>query len=168
MKKVLQLALLVSIGLVFNNDVLAQGAPAKRIGFFLAAAGGDVDMIGLGGVGEFRVAEKVAISPNLIFYFPEERGGGDLSFFELNINANYYFYNQDIFEFYGFGGLNYTRVKWDWDGPGGDNTDGEMGLNLGAGLNFELGKNFIPFSELRVTVGEFDQFVFSAGLKFNL
>jgi hypothetical protein len=165
MKKLVLIAVIFLAATSFSNEVQAQ--VKNRVGFMLAAASGDIDMIGLGGVGEFAVMEKLTIAPQLIFYFPEERGNVDVNVFELNINANYYFYNHDIFEFYGLGGLNYTRVKVDFDG-GGDSSDGEMGLNLGAGINFELGKKFIPFSELRLTLGEYDQFVFNAGLKFNL
>lgn len=166
MKKLVLFAAIVISGTWFSTEVNAQ--VKNRVGFFLAAASGDIDMIGLGGVGEFRAMDKLTISPQLIFYFPEERGNADVKFFELNVNANYYFYNHDILEFYGLAGLNYARVKVDYDGPGNDASDGEMGLNLGAGLNFEIGKKFIPFTEFRLTVGEYDQFVFKAGLKFNL
>ena len=166
MKKLLLIALISSASMLLSYDVAAQ--VRNRVGFFLAAASGDFDMIGLGGVGEFVAMEKLTIAPQLIFYFPEDHGNGKSSVFELNVNANYYFYNQDVLEFYGFGGLNYTRGKWNPDGPGDSSTNGEMGLNLGAGLNFEIGKNFIPFTELRITLGDYDQFVFGAGLKFNL
>lgn len=165
MKKILLIAMIVLAGTWFSADVNAQ--VNNRVGFMLAAASGDIDMVGLGVVGEFAALEKLTIAPQVIFYFPEERGNADVKFFELNVNANYYFYNQDILEFYGLAGLNYSRIKVDYDG-GGDATDGEMGLNLGAGLNFEIGKKFIPFTELRLTIGEYDQFVFNAGLKFNL
>jgi outer membrane protein X len=168
MKKVFLITLILSLGVSVGNEIFAQESAKNRVGFFLAAASGDIDEIGIAGVGEFKVHEKVAISPQLIFYFPEDRGGVDVSFLEVNVNANYYFYNQDIFEFYGLGGLNYSRVKINYDNNGNDYSDGEMGLNLGAGINFELGKNIVPFSELRVTVGDFDQFVISGGLKFNL
>lgn len=165
MKKFALIAIVVIAASWSGTEVNAQ--VKNRVGFFLAAASGDIDVIGLGGVGEFAVMDKLTISPQLIFYFPEDKGPYDVKFFELNVNANYYFYNHDILEFYGLGGLNYSRVKVDYDG-GGDSSDGEIGLNLGAGLNFEIGKNFIPFTELRLTIGEYDQFVFNAGLKFNL
>jgi outer membrane immunogenic protein len=165
MKKLALIAIVVVSASLFGTEVNAQ--VKNRVGFFLAAASGDIDMVGLGGVGEFRAMDKLTIAPQLIFYFPEERGNADVKFFELNVNANYYFYNHDILEFYGLAGLNYSRVKVDYDG-GGDASDGEMGLNLGAGLNFEIGQKFIPFTELRITLGEYDQFVFNAGLKFNL
>lgn len=167
MKKVILFAALAIVVLV-NTDTLAQESVKNRAGFFLAAASGDIDQIGIGGIGEFKVAQKVTISPQLIFYFPEDRGGADLSFLEINGNVNYYFYNHDVFEFYGLGGLNFTRWHWDSDFGGGEDSDVEIGLNLGGGINFEIGKSFVPFSEIRLTIGDFDQLVISGGLKFNL
>jgi outer membrane protein X len=172
MKKIIIVS--VFLGLLFSaSGAFAQESVKNRLGFFLAAASGDIDQIGIGGIGEFKVANRVTISPQILFYLPESRGNYDWAFMELNANANYYFYNQDIFEFYGFGGLNFTRWQARYDGPGNNNdfddeSDVEIGLNLGGGINFEVGRNFVPFSEIRVTVGDFDQIVISAGLKFNL
>lgn len=163
MKKALFIVLFACLASAVTNTVNAQDAVKNRVGFFLAFASGDYDEIGIGGIGEFRVGQKVTISPQLIFYFPEE----DVNLLEINGNVNYYFYNHDIFEFYGLGGLNITRVSWDY-GNDVDGSETELGLNLGGGINFEVGKSFVPFSELRFTLGDFDQFVISAGLKFNL
>jgi outer membrane immunogenic protein len=166
MKRVSLLLITVLSLVLFSQEASAQDNTKNRVGFFLAAASGDIDEVGIGGIAEFKLAPKWSLSPQLIFYFPENRGGADVSFFELNVNANYYFYNHDVFEFYGLAGLNYLRWKVDYGTV--ENSDGEIGLNLGGGINFEVGKSFVPFSEVRLTIGEFDQFVISAGLKFNL
>ena|SRR5687767_5431683 len=173
MKKVFITTLFACFAMLLaNTSSYAQQSTKNRLGFFLGLASGDIDQVGIGGIGEFKVSKKVTISPQLLFYFPEDRGNLRYNFMEINFNANYYFYNKDIFEFYGLGGLNFTRVHWEWDHAGPNDDDGdsdlEVGLNLGGGINFEIGKNVVPFSELRVTVGEFDQFVISGGLKFNL
>ena len=167
MKRITFVAIVLGLTLSLGNTAFGQDNAKNRLGFFLAASSGDIDEIGLGGIGEFRIADKVTLSPQLILYFPEDRGGYDVNYFEINVNANYYFYNTDIFEFYGLGGLNLTRAHWD-DDNGNDDSDTELGLNLGGGINFEIGKSFVPFSELRFTIGDYDQFVISAGLKFNL
>jgi outer membrane protein X len=169
MKKLLVIASITFFALTFANNVQAQEAVKNRLGFFLAAASGDIDEVGIGGIGEFKVAKKVTISPQFILYFPEDRGDRDVNYLEVNVNANYYFYNKDIFEFYGLGGLNFTRRHIDYDNNGwNDNDDLEIGLNVGGGINFEVNKSFVPFSEIRATIGDFDQIVISAGLKFNL
>ena len=170
MKKLLVIASLTCLTLMISGNAHAQQQAVKnRLGFFLAAESGDIDEVGIGGIGEFKVANKVTISPQFVVYFPEDRGNADVNFFEVNVNANYYFYNKDIFEFYGFGGLNFTRWHIDYDNRDwNDDSDVEVGLNLGGGINFELGKSVVPFSEIRATIGDFDQIVISGGLKFNL
>lgn len=153
--------------LLIMQNAQAQENVKSRLGFFAAIASGDIDEVGFGGIGEFKVAPRVTISPQVIFFLPEDRGNHVTSFMELNGNVNYYFYNSSIFEFYGLGGLNFARRHLDFD-DGGDQYDSELGLNLGGGINFEVGRNVVPFSELRATIGDFDQVVVTAGLKFNL
>lgn len=160
MKKLILLAVVV-LAVLFVNT--ASQAQTNRVGFVIALASGDFDETGIGAVGEFKVMDKGTISPQLIFYFP----GNDITLFELNGNFNYYFYDQDVIEFYGLGGLNFTRASY--DGPGdNDSSNTELGLNLGAGINFDIGKKFAPFAELRLTIGEYDQLVLGLGMKFNL
>lgn len=162
MRKVSLTLIFGVLTLLIGNTVFAQGAKT-RAGFFLAAAMGDFDQLGVGGLGEFKVANKFTLSPQLLVYFPDD----NVNVLEVNFNGNYYFYSQDIFSFYGLGGLNFARASY--NGPGdNDWDDTEIGLNLGGGINFELGKTVVPFSELRFTIGDYDQFVISGGLKFNL
>lgn len=160
MRKVSLTLILAVFALLATDNVFAQGAK-NRLGVFLAADFGDVDEVALGGLGEFRVADRFAISPQLLIYFMNN----NFSFFEVNINGNYYFYSQDVFSFYGLGGLNFGRAGY--NGPGEDYHHTEIGLNLGGGINFELGK-IVPFSEIRFTIGDYDQLVLSGGIKFNL
>ena len=158
-KLILGFGLLLAIALA--SPVCAQ--ISTRVGPMISFTGGDFDETGVGIVGEFGVAQKVSIAPQLIFYFP----GNDVSLFELNLNGNFYFYNKDVFELYGMGGLNFTRVGWE-DAAGENDSNSEIGLNLGIGTNFELGKKFVPFAEFRFTLGEYDQVALGLGVKFNL
>ena len=73
MKKFLVIASITFLALTCANNVQAQEAVKNRLGFFLAAASGDIDEVGIGGIGEFKVAKKVTISPQFILYFPEDR-----------------------------------------------------------------------------------------------
>jgi outer membrane immunogenic protein len=156
--------LVLGIGLLM---AMALASPVysqinTRVGPMVSFTGGDLDETGLGIVAEFGVAQKVSIAPQFILYFP----GNDVSLFELNLNGNYYFFNQDVFELYGLGGLNFTRVGYEVAGENESNS--EIGLNLGVGTNFQLGKKFVPFAEFRFTLGEYDQFALGLGVKFNL
>ena len=166
MKKVLLIAAFSCL-IGFTQEIRAQESTKNRLGFYFAAASGDIDEVGVGGIGEFRVANRVSISPQILFFLPEDRGNRNDRFFELNGNVNYYFYNKEIFEFYGLGGLNYTRLHREYD-DGRDDYHSELGLNLGGGINFEVARTFVPFSEVRVTLGDFEQLVISGGFKFNL
>lgn len=160
MKKSILAAAFFIIAAAFVTPAVAQ--IETRVGPMLAFASGDIDETGIGVVAEFGIATKWSVAPQFILYFP----GNNTDFFELNANAHYYFFNQDVFELYGLGGLNFARVAY--DGPAGDFSNNEIGLNLGIGTNFQIGKTFVPFAELRFTLGEYDQFVLGGGVKFNI
>lgn len=160
MKKLILVTGLVVLVAAAATPVYAQ--ISNRIGPMISFTSGDVDETGIGAVAEFGVGQKFSIAPQFLLYFP----GNDHNFFELNINGNYYFYNQDVFEIYGMGGLNFAH--WSYDTSVGDDSGTEVGLNLGIGSNFQFGKNFVPFAEFRFTIGEFDQFALGLGVKFNL
>jgi outer membrane immunogenic protein len=163
MKKVIFVTALLLFTAAAFNSAYAQKIN-NRVGPMLAFASGDVDETGLGVVAEFGVAPKMSVAPQLIFYFP----GDNQSFFELNANLNYYFFAQDVFELYGLGGLNFAHAGYNDPNGNNDYSNNELGLNLGIGSNFQIGKTFVPFAELRFTLGDYDQFVLGLGVKFNL
>lgn len=68
MKKLLLIACIASASVFFSHDVLAQDNVRNRVGFFLGAAGGDIDQVGIGGVAEFKVAPKVTIDLDACTY----------------------------------------------------------------------------------------------------
>lgn len=145
----------------------------KKIGGFLAY-GTEIESLGIGINAEFPIASvsQLSIAPSFIFYFPKSDSFVKTTLWELNANANYYFSKTEKTGFYGIGGLNYTSVKVKTDlsslGFGEiSGSDSSIGLNLGAGANFIVGKSFVPFAELKYTIGDFDQLVLSGGLKFN-
>lgn len=132
----------------------------------------DLKTAGLGVIAEFNLTEKLNVSPGFSFYFPKTHTFIKQSAWELNGNANYYFIKQEGIEFYGLGGINYTSVssKSDLSGFGFGEvkaTVGRVGLNLGAGGNFDLGKQILPFGEIKYIVSEFDRLVVAAGVKFK-
>ncbi|HLT08232.1 MAG TPA: hypothetical protein VK014_11950 [Cyclobacteriaceae bacterium] len=167
MKKVLfafAAFLMVGIGQVFAQD-------ANRIGAQLVY-GTEINSLGIGAIAEFPIADRMAISPSLSFYFPNDQGLVKTSAFEINGNLNYIFVEDNSLVFYGIGGLNYTnvRVKTDMSHlgiPNSSASSGDIGLNLGAGANFEVGQSFLPFAEVKYVIGGYDQLVLAAGLKFN-
>jgi len=135
--------------------------------------GTELKAAGLGIIAEFNLGDKITLSPSFSFYFPKSETFFKQSAWELNGNINYYFIEEDGLGFYGLGGLNYTSisVKSDLSGLGfGEvkTTDGRVGLNLGAGANFDIGKKILPFGELKYIISDFDRLVIAAGIKYKL
>lgn len=150
----------------------AMAQESSRIGGQLLYSG-SLDTPGLGLVAEFPVAPKFVIAPSFSYYFPKGDSFLRQTAWELNGNLNYHFVTNDQLEFYGLGGINYTNVGAKFDGSsigiGNISTNaGELGINLGLGANFNIGKNFLPFGELKYIFGDFDRVVIAAGIKFNL
>ena len=107
---------------------------------------------GLGFLGEFLV------------YFPDQDG---LDFFEINGNVTYAFplANSTVLPF-ALGGLNVSRASVDTGGLG-DASNTDIGLNLGGGINFDLG-SFRPMIGGRFAIGDLDHFIIFATLPFEV
>lgn len=163
MKKIF---LLAAISLLISTGSFAQIRLGGLLGY-----GSEVEQWGLGVNAEFFINEKMAISPNLLFYFPEKRGGFKYSFWELNGNFHYYFLSEEPVSLYGLAGLNLlnAHVKVDNNSFVGsyENSDSELGLNLGIGANFHVG-GVLPYVELKYVAGDADQAVVMLGVKFPL
>lgn len=156
--------LLAGMGQLFAQD-------SNRIGAQLIY-GTDINSLGIGAIAEFPIAERMAISPSFSYYFPKEEGVAKTSAFEINGNLNYAFVEENSVLFYGIAGLNYTNLKFkvNMSQVGLSNVSssaGEIGLNLGAGANFDIGNNFLPFGEVKYILSDFDRLVLAAGVKFN-
>lgn len=97
------------------------------------------------------------------FYLPETNtiSGSDYTstFFELNANAHYPISNMSSGSLYALGGVQYAHASVET--PFGDATSSDIGLNLGAGMNFGR-----LFAEAKYAIGGFEQLVLSAGLSF--
>lgn len=159
------LILLFFIGFVFNS--IAQND--SRLGGFLAY-GSEVESMGIGVNAEFSISKNISLSPSFIYYFPKKEGQVKINWWEMNANAHYYFLKQSKLEFFGLGGLNYTQIRIntdDFDGHSA-NSDGSLGLNLGLGANYEMGKLFTPFIHAKYIVMENGRFVVAAGFRIVL
>jgi outer membrane immunogenic protein len=142
----------------------AVDSSAQKIGVMLGY-GTEVEQLGLGVNGEFNINSKVSISPSFVYWFPNE----PLKFWEFNANVNYYFTKAGSADFYGLAGINLFTVKYDGDVPAGvDDSESKVGLNLGAGANFNIGKSWEPFTELKFVIGDADQLGLFFGVKFKI
>jgi outer membrane immunogenic protein len=157
--------LLTLVSLTFCAASYAQ----VRIGGFLGY-GSEIEQLAIGANAEFFLNEKMAIAPSIAFYLPQEDGPVKTNLWELNGNFHYYFVSEDMISVYGLGGLNFTTVHVKFDGFGADFDDSqtEIGLNLGGGINFKVTDKIIPFGELKYAISDFDQVAIFFGVKFQL
>jgi hypothetical protein len=97
----------------------------------------------------------------LDLFFPDNNN----NYFELNGNIAYGFSiegNNSLFPYVG-SGLSLAHASG--GGPGGDNSDTDLGLNLLAGTAFDA-ERLRPFIEARFEVGGGEQLVITAGVLF--
>lgn len=160
---------LASVFLYLGFTSVSSAQTDNRFGVMLAY-GTEIENIGLGINADFPVAENLTIAPSFIYYFPKDYFGGDMNWWELNADANYYFVENESLGFYGLAGLNYSHVSFDFDSPMGsvDSSDGEFGVNLGVGANFNIQSSVTPFAQLKYVIIDGSQLVIAAGVRFRL
>lgn len=160
--------------LFFAGFMVSQAQIDTRIGAELAY-GTEIENLGIGANAEFGVLDNLSISPSFIYYLPKEESYITVNWWEINGNVNYYFMQDEGFQLYGLGGLNYTNVnvKYEKDIFGGfgsnvSGSDGRFGLNIGGGANLKLDGNITPFAELKYVIIDGGQLVLAAGVKFKI
>ncbi len=164
MKKlsILFFVLIVSFTTSYSQSIIGGGlALGSNSGAY------NVGAPGLFLQGEFYVNDKWSFSPDAIIYVVSNRVNESRGFWEVNANANYYVYEDWELSFYGIAGLNLSTASYKLDGFG-RRTNSELGLNVGAGVNWDIQQNFTPFSEVKFTLGNYDQAVFKVGIKYQI
>lgn len=149
-----------------GNDAAAQTAVqiGPRLGFDAA----DIESAYVGFDSRFISSLPVVINPTLDIYFPD-----DGSFFNVKVNALYYFPVQDpTFSPYVGGGLGIYSGSIDLPNRN-DIDDTSVGLNFLGGLSFRAG-DLRPYVELHVspTFNDLERydtlFGIGGGLLFNI
>ena len=142
-----------------------------KIGGFLAY-GTEVNNIGIGVNAEFPIMEKLTLAPAFIYYLPKTEGFVKTNWFEFNANANYYFLQEDNLSVYGIGGVNFSSIKFSVEeslffGSDLSSSVSNIGLNLGGGVNFNIGSKIEPFAELKYVIIDNSQLVLAAGVRYR-
>ena len=154
MKKLLSLSIILLISLGISATASAQWSGGGGLAY-----GTEVSELGLQLNGVYDIDEEWRGSADFIYYFVS----GEMSISELNFNAHYIFHEEDELTAYAIGGLNYLRVSASYGGFSASSS--EIGLNLGAGLEYELDFANL-FAEAKFTISSFDQLVIASGLRF--
>ncbi len=124
------------------------------------AFGSDIEQVGAQADLHYSLVNRPALrfGAGFVYYFPKDNH----NFYEVNINGAYTFYEEFMFKSYLYTGLNYARSKFDVGN--GSISDTAYGLNLGIGAEYDFGR-LLAFGDLKYVISDFDQAVFSIGLR---
>ena len=168
MKKLLALFTICFVSLAVSQSVQAQISVGAGLAY-----GTDIEEIGIQIGGTYVLDENMRLGADLIYYLigDEEFFGSSFSTTAMEINANfhYIFYNENDLELYGIGalGIHYIKVSIDDPNFGGSESDSELGLGIGAGVQYRLG-NISLYAEPRFFLSGFDQLNLSFGVRFGI
>jgi opacity protein-like surface antigen len=119
--------------------------------------------------GEFFLADRVSIAPDISFYAPEQATifgtQYKVSFWELNGDLHFYFNKGEKASFYALGGVNHVTAKVKAGSQSA--SDSETGANVGLGVSFSSPKS-VPFIQFKYETVGTGQFVIMGGVRFPL
>src|SRR5699024_1950132 len=157
---------LIGLLLMLSTSSLAQTHEGRiQIGPGLAYAG-DFENVGISVDGYYTINEDFRAGAAFTYYFHKN----EVNNYAIDINGNYIFYREEQLVAYGLAGLNVLIWTIDTDLPdGADESGSELGLNLGAGIEYSLDFANL-FGELKYAGigGNADQIVIGAGLRFDI
>ncbi|HLR25787.1 MAG TPA: outer membrane beta-barrel protein [Fodinibius sp.] len=157
---------LIGLLLMLSTSSLAQTHEGRiQIGPGLAYAG-DFENVGISVDGYYTINEDFRAGAAFTYYFHKN----EVNNYAIDINGNYIFYREEQLMAYGLAGLNVLIWTIDTDLPdGADESGSELGLNLGAGIEYSLDFANL-FGELKYAGigGNADQIVIGAGLRFDI
>lgn len=146
--------------LALSLAVLAAGAverPPLAVGFTYNYAT-EYSHSGFGLKLQGRLGSHIRIEPEMIYMFENK----DVTTLHLNLNVHYLMPMASRLNVYPFAGLGYSH--WGYVGPNAN----RWGLNLGAGVEYNLGRNWEILGELRLqAVKSETQVLTTLGLKYN-
>jgi hypothetical protein len=126
---------------------------------------------GFGLFGIYRVNDQIKLTPNVLYYIPHNLNTADgtqkFQWITVNMDGNYVFLNQEIIEVFGIMGLNFSYITGEQDELilGQEFKDKnsllKLGLNIGAGVRFNISDKVAPFGEIRYTLGSKVNFTFN-------
>ncbi|MCB2197392.1 MAG: porin family protein [Bacteroidetes bacterium] len=123
-----------------------------------------------GTYGMDMVLENLSGSLEFGIFFPLTQNSYKYNRWSIDVDGNYTFWSTAGFNFYGIGGLNithYSRVD-DIAIRNNDEIGTKVGLNAGAGANYEFSSNLSAFSEIKYTLSRYNQTTINFGVLFAL
>lgn len=163
----MKVILCIALCLLFVSHTTRANEPDACIGFGLAYGTG-AEELGVHAQGKVALSETLHVAADVRAFLMSELA----SYWTINANVHYVVFVHRSLEFFALSGVNYATVGIGLNsgglGGGGLNmTSRAVGLNIGGGFNLNV-ERIILCPELKVVVGEFDQFVASATVLFRL
>ncbi len=151
MKKLLSITfafiLLFGMSNISNAQVVSQGDITAGGGLTLTTGvgGGGGAEFGINANGSYSITDEIRAGAGITLFF------GDFSPTVFNIEGNYIFKNEDGLVLYALAGIGFW--SWSYSGAWGSVSASTSGLNLGAGIEYDLG-GFYIFGEPKLsTIG---------------
>lgn len=141
---------------VQQGDITVGGGLTLTTG---VGSGGSAE-IGVNAGGYYSITDEIRAGASLSLFF------GDFSPTQFNIDGHYIFKNEDGLVLYALAGIGFW--SWTFDlGPFGSTSVSTSGLNLGAGVEYDLG-NFYLFGEPKLTTIGGTPINITGGVRFRL
>lgn len=140
----------------------SEAAAQPRVGAGLVY-GTEVEEAGIqinGYYGLNQVLEGLRVGAEFSYFFMPD----PLTFWTLDLNGQYRFYGPEALGVYAIGGLDIARLSSEFGGIEVGAT--EIGLNIGAGVEYAVVPNVELFGELKYVISEADQAVFALGARY--
>ena len=156
MKKIFTLVCLLMLGMGVGNAQVHQGETAVGVNLVY---GSEIESMGLGARFQYGILDQLRGEVGFNYFFEHDH----VDWWDVNINAHYLVpLKTDQFYIYPLAGLNYTMAKF------GDYESNHIGLNLGAGMEYEFNEHWGANLEYRHTIiRKVDQGVIGLGLNYK-
>lgn len=168
MKKLIGLSLGIFLAIGISSSATAQIQVGGGLGFAT-----EIEQLGFQVGGTYVINEEIRVAADIIYYLPGDQGQGivDVNWFEFNANGHYLFQDDEDLALYGLGGLNVTRVSIDFPENnffgGGSVSDSEVGLNVGAGLEYGVGFGNL-YAEAKYVLSSADHLAITGGVRIPI
>ena len=159
MKKILTLVCALVLGMSIGQAQVRQGETAVGAN---VVYGSEIESLGIGARFQYGVLDQLRAEVSLNHFFEHK----NTTWWDVNLNAHYLvgLWENKLYV-YPLAGLNYTMVNFKHDEKGEEN---HVGLNLGAGLEYEINEHVGVNMEYRHTIiRKVDQGVIGFGLNYK-
>lgn len=161
MKKILTLVCALMLGMGIGQAQVHQGETAVGVNLLY---GSEIESMGIGAHFQYGILDQLRAEVGFNYFFEHKH----VTWWDVNLNAHYLLNlrNEQLY-FYPLVGLNYTMTKVKLPGESSDE-ENHIGLNVGAGMEYEFTDHFGAFLEYRHTIiRKVDQGVIGLGINYK-